>query len=103
MCTCIDAHLGCSRQVDNEALEPTVGSRVLHLQFEMRYNEVERARAVFERYVEILPSVKAWVRFAKFELQNNDVARARSSYERAMEALGDDGNTVSSCFILHVQ
>jgi hypothetical protein len=32
------------------------------LQFEMRYDEVDRARAVFERYVEILPTVKAWVR-----------------------------------------
>jgi crooked neck len=31
-------------------------------QFELRYDEVERARAVFERYVEILPTVKAWVR-----------------------------------------
>lgn len=31
-------------------------------QFELRYNEIERARAVFERYVEILPTVKAWVR-----------------------------------------
>lgn len=60
----------------------------------MRYNEVDRARAVFDRYVEILPSVKAWVRYAKFELQNNDVARARSCYERAMEALGEDANTV---------
>jgi hypothetical protein len=33
-----------------------------HTQFELRYEETERARAVFERYVEILPSVKAWVR-----------------------------------------
>lgn len=67
----------------------------------MRYNEVERARAVYERYVDILPSVKAWVRFAKFELQNNDVARSRSCYERAMEALGEDANTVShSCLLM---
>jgi crooked neck len=49
---------------------------------------------VFERYVEVLPSVKAWVRYAKFELQHNDVARARSCYERAMEALGEDSHTV---------
>lgn len=37
---------------------------LLVLQFEMRYDEVDRARAVFERYVEILPTVKAWVRCA---------------------------------------
>jgi hypothetical protein len=66
-----------------------------HTQFELRYNEVDRARAVFERYVEVLPSVKAWVRYAKFELQHNDVSLARSCYERAMEALGEDSHTVS--------
>jgi crooked neck len=65
-----------------------------HAQFELRYNEVDRARAVFERYVEVLPSVKAWVRYAKFELQHNDVSLARSCYERAMEALGEDSHTV---------
>jgi crooked neck len=67
----------------------------------LRYNEVDRARAVFERYVEVLPSVKAWVRYAKFELQHNDVARARSCYERAMEALWEDSHTVRvmhACF-----
>jgi hypothetical protein len=121
----------------------------LNIQFELRYEEVERARAVFERYVEVstalpaiehgcscgrttqspllytltqvschrsthtlslsprpgspispghplqvLPSVKAWVRYAKFELSHNNVAGARSCYERAMEALGEDANTV---------
>lgn len=44
--------------------------------------------------MEVLPSVKAWVRYAKFELQHNDVPRARACYERAMEELGDDANTV---------
>ncbi len=28
------------------------------MQFELRYNEVDRARAIFERYVQILPTVK---------------------------------------------
>jgi hypothetical protein len=41
---------------------PACPPRLPRLQFEMRYDEVELARAVFERYVEILPSVKAWVR-----------------------------------------
>ena len=82
--------LNCRSFADSVLSEPLLSSP----QFEMRYNEVDRARAVFERYVEVLPSVKAWVRYAKFELQNNDVGRARSCYERAMEALGEDGNTV---------
>ena len=63
-------------------------------QFEERYNEIDHARAVFERYVEILPSVKAWVRYAKFEMKNGDVALARQCYERAVESLGDEAQTV---------
>lgn len=63
-------------------------------QFEMRYEEVDRARAIYERYVQILPGVKSWVRYAKFEMQNSNVAGAREVYERALEALAEDANTV---------
>ena len=66
----------------------------MNLQFEERYNEIDNARSVFERYVEILPSVKAWVRYAKFEMKNGDVARARQCYERAVESLGEEAQTV---------
>ena len=31
-------------------------------QMELRYNEADRARQIFERYVKCIPSVKAWVR-----------------------------------------
>ena len=62
---------------------------------ELRYHELERARGIFERYVQCLPTVKAWVRFAKFEMQNGDVGRARQSYERAVEQLAEDAQTVS--------
>ncbi len=62
-------------------------------QMELRYNEVERARTIFERYVRCLPTVKAWVRYAKFEMRNGEVARARGCYEHAVEEMGDDANT----------
>ena len=61
---------------------------------ELRYNEVDRARGIFERYVQCIPSVKAWVRYAKFEMKNGEVARARSCYERSIEELGEDAQTV---------
>lgn len=44
------------------AFEPDHAAWMAYIKFEMRYDEVDRARAVFERYVEILPTVKAWVR-----------------------------------------
>lgn len=61
---------------------------------ELRYNEVVRARGIFERYVQCLPTVKAWVRYAKFEMQNGDIGRARQCYERAVEQLAEDSQTV---------
>jgi hypothetical protein len=62
---------------------------------ELRYGEVDRARAIFERYVKCVPSVKAWVRYAKFEMKSGgDVAAARVCYERAVEELGEDANNV---------
>ena len=32
---------------------------------ELRYHEVARARAIYERYIRCLPGVKAYVRYAK--------------------------------------
>ena len=63
-------------------------------QMELRYKEAERARAIFERYVRCLPSVKAWVRYAKFEARGGELACARRCYERAVEELGEDAQTV---------
>ena len=62
---------------------------------EVRYHELDRARNIFERYVQCLPTVKAWVRFAKFEMQNGEIPLARACYERAVEQLGEDAQTVS--------
>ena len=63
-------------------------------QFELRQDNPERARAVFERYVEVLPSVKAWVRYAKFEMQHARPAAARRVYERAAAALGAEADAL---------
>ena len=65
------------------------------LQMELRYNEIERARNIYERYVQCIPSVKAWVRYAKFEMKNGQVGLARRCYERAVGEMGEDAQTVS--------
>lgn len=62
---------------------------------ELRYNEVERARGIYERYVRCLPEVKSWVRYAKFEMKSGDVARARTVYERSVQELEGEANMVS--------
>ncbi|MCE2055412.1 NineTeen Complex (NTC) component, partial [Datura stramonium] len=64
--------------------------KYIHMKFELRYNEVERARAIFERFVQCLPKVSAWIGFAKFEMKNGEIGRARNCYERAVDKLADD-------------
>jgi crooked neck len=63
-------------------------------QFELRQDNPDRARAVFERYVEVLPSVRAWVRYAKFEMSRARPRAARRVYERAAAALGASADTL---------
>ena len=65
------------------------------VQMELRYTEVDRARNIYERYVQCLPTVKAWVRYAKFEMKNGQIGLARKCYERAVGEMGEDGQNVS--------
>jgi tetratricopeptide (TPR) repeat protein len=60
------------------------------LKFELRYKEVERARLLYERVVEVHPVAKNWLRFAKFEEQHGHVESARETYERAIHFFGDE-------------
>lgn len=66
--------------------EPDHNGWMAYVRFELTGSELERARAIFERYVECLPGCKAWIRYAKFEGENGDLARARAVYERAVQA-----------------
>ena len=75
------------------AWEPDHHGWAAYVKFELRYNEVGRARAIYERYCACLPAVKSWVRYAKFEVKHGELQRAREVYERAVEALGEDGQT----------
>ncbi|KAK6778021.1 hypothetical protein RDI58_024739 [Solanum bulbocastanum] len=55
-----------------------------------RYNETERAREIFERFVQCHPKVSSWIGFVKFELKNGEARRPRNCYERAVDKLRDD-------------
>ena len=87
----------CTASVNVYPLLPSsICQAALHaLQMELRYNEIDRARNIYERYVQCIPSVKAWVRYAKFEMKNGQVGLARQCYERAVGEMGEDAQTVS--------
>jgi hypothetical protein len=46
---------------------------------------VDRARALYERYVGCHSTSTAWLKFAKFETRSGSLSAARSVFERALE------------------
>ena len=74
-----------------------------YVKFEQRYGELERARKVFQRFVNVHPQPKNWLKWSKFEEQNGDIGKldikkhffiililekAREIYEQCSETLG---------------
>ena len=57
---------------------------------ELRYKEVDRARDIYERLVDVHPLPKNWLRYARFEEQHVHIDTAREIYERAIQFLGDE-------------
>jgi crooked neck len=43
------------------------------VKFELRYNEFDLARKVYQRFVTAFPLTKNWLKWAKFEEQNNNI------------------------------
>ncbi|MBN3273426.1 CRNL1 protein, partial [Polyodon spathula] len=79
-----------------------------YINFELRYKEVEKARAIYERYilsheeqgavvflyactlVIVHPDVKNWIKYARFEEKHGYIAHGRRVFERAVEFYGED-------------
>ena len=51
---------------------------------------MDRARKIYEKFVQVHPVTKYWMKYAKFEEHNGFLATARNVYERGMEFFGDD-------------
>lgn len=54
-----------------------------YINFEIRCKELDRARYIYERFVNVHPSTRNWIKYAKFEEKNGYVDSARSIFERA--------------------
>lgn len=61
-----------------------------YINFELRYKEIDRARYIYERLVEVHPDVKNWIKFARFEESHGFINAARQIYERAVEFFGEE-------------
>ncbi|NWR58565.1 CRNL1 protein, partial [Bucorvus abyssinicus] len=97
-----------SRQVFERWMEWQPEEQAWHsyINFELRYKEVDRARAIYERYILFIqaplfffnmaplvlvhPDVKNWIKYARFEEKHSYFAHARKVYERAVEFFGEE-------------
>ncbi len=70
--------------------EPEEQAWLSYIKMEMRYKEVERARLVYERFIQVHPEPKNWVRYAKFEENNSYPANARNVFECSTEFFGEE-------------
>ncbi|TKR86711.1 hypothetical protein L596_011243 [Steinernema carpocapsae] len=70
--------------------EPAEQAWQTYINFEIRYNEVERARRVWLQFLRVHNhDVKLWIKYARFEERNGQEENARAAYERAIEYFQD--------------
>ena len=70
--------------------EPEEQAWLSYIKMELRYKELERARIIYERFIQVHPEVKNWIRYARFEEQNGYISNVRNIYERASEFFGEE-------------
>lgn len=55
-----------------------------YIKFEMRQGEIKRARAIYERYIALLPTCRSYLKYARWEEHQGSREKAREVYERAL-------------------
>ena len=70
--------------------EPEEQAWLSYIKMELRYKEIDRARYIYERFIQTHPEVKNWIRYARFEEQNGFLSNARNVFERASEFFGEE-------------
>ncbi len=56
--------------------EPVEQAWFAYIKMELRYKEVNRARAIYEKFVMVHPDIKNWIKFAKFEESQGNVCKS---------------------------
>ncbi|VDK46769.1 unnamed protein product [Anisakis simplex] len=71
--------------------EPPEQAWQTYINFELRYKETDRARAVWQKFLHVHGhEVKLWIKYAKFEERHGYFENARAVYERGVEYFGED-------------
>ncbi|KAF8638197.1 hypothetical protein AX16_010543 [Volvariella volvacea WC 439] len=72
-----------------ELLQNVSGARQAYIKFEQRYQELDRASAIFERWAAVRPEPRVWVKWAKFEEERGRIDKAREVFQAALEFFGE--------------
>jgi len=71
--------------------EPDEQAWRTYINFELRYNEIDRARSIYQRFLHVHGhDFKNWIGYAKFEEKHDYAANGRAVFEHAIEFFGDE-------------
>lgn len=70
--------------------EPDEKAWAAYIALEMRYRELDRASAIWERAVTCHPEPRQWIKWAKFEEDRSAYDQARRVFTMALEFFGED-------------
>lgn len=76
------------------AWEPDDKAWQAYIKLETRYNELDRASSIYERWVAVRPEPRVWVKWGKFEEERAKVDKARDVFQTALEFFGDEEEQV---------
>lgn len=74
--------------------EPNDKAWQAYIKLEERYNELDRASAIYERWIGCRPIPKNWIAWAKFEEDRGMPDKAREVFQTALEFFGDEEEQV---------
>jgi crooked neck len=74
--------------------EPNDNAWKSYIKLEERYNELDRASSIYERWIGVRPIPKNWVTWAKFEEDRAKADKAREVFQTALEFFGDEEEQV---------
>ena len=75
--------------------EPDDKAWQAYIKLKERYQELDRASAIYERWVAVRLEPRVWVKWAKFEKERGKPEKAREVFQMALEFFGDGAEEVA--------
>jgi hypothetical protein len=84
----------CGTNTSTSQWEPNDKAWQSYIKLEERYNELDRASEIYERWIGCRPIPKNWVTWAKYEEERGRPDKAREVFQTALEFFGDEEEQV---------